>query len=311
MLAELKNKISSSQLFGTPNHSFDSNDGGSLAPPPAPLSAPPLLGPRSGSPNRGRERPLPPTPPQPTAPPPNPPPNPPKLQNPPKPQNSPKPQNLPQPQNLPKPTKFHPVRSRPPLDLPIQAPLSRPLPPTPPIGESTNGGGVNRRNSAHGSSPATTPDFAPPSVLGGDAGMWNLTHWTNAGGANISPSGPPGRDLRNYPWFHPVERRHAEVLLQKTEDGTYLIRESKHGGSNNPLTLSLQFKGRMYHVNIRQRADGRYALGTEKPNELSFSSVAELVETHQQEPLKLHSQGQIMGVTRLEHTVPQRPGINV
>ena len=45
------------------------------------------------------------------------------------------------------------------------------------------------------------------------------------------------------------------------------MRPSAHGGVNHSHTLSLQFKGRIFHISIRQRDDGRIALGNEKIKE--------------------------------------------
>ena len=55
------------------------------------------------------------------------------------------------------------------------------------------------------------------------------------------------------------------------EDGSFLVRPSTQ--SQNPLTLTLWYKRRPYNISIRQRADGRCALGTEKANEQVCGSV--------------------------------------
>jgi hypothetical protein len=55
------------------------------------------------------------------------------------------------------------------------------------------------------------------------------------------------------------------------EDGSFMVRPSTQ--SQNPLTLTLWYRRRPYNISIRQRSDGRCALGTEKANEQVCSSV--------------------------------------
>ncbi|KAJ4427952.1 hypothetical protein ANN_23965 [Periplaneta americana] len=96
--------------------------------------------------------------------------------------------------------------------------------------------------------------------------------------------------LTQQPWYHNVDRSQGEVLLRNGEDGSFLVRPSAR--SQNALTLMLWFNKRLYNINIRHRNDGRYALGTEKPNEQSFNSVEELVQNYQSEKLVLYSGGE-------------------
>ena len=93
-----------------------------------------------------------------------------------------------------------------------------------------------------------------------------------------------------YPWFFNADRKRAESLLKNgkikiivyfqdfvtisyfdifttAKDGTFLIRPSKHGGESASFTLSLQYNRRVFHVLIRQRPDGKLALGSEKNDE--------------------------------------------
>jgi len=49
------------------------------------------------------------------------------------------------------------------------------------------------------------------------------------------------------------------------EDGSFLVRPSSQ--QQNSLTLTLWYNRRLYNISIRHRADGRYALGTEKAKE--------------------------------------------
>ncbi|XP_069687981.1 B-cell linker protein isoform X2 [Periplaneta americana] len=111
--------------------------------------------------------------------------------------------------------------------------------------------------------------------------------------------------LTQQPWYHNVDRSQGEVLLRNGEDGSFLVRPSAR--SQNALTLMLWFNKRLYNINIRHRNDGRYALGTEKPNEQSFNSVEELVQNYQSEKLVLYSGGERerTGRTLLTSTPPQ------
>jgi hypothetical protein len=83
--------------------------------------------------------------------------------------------------------------------------------------------------------------------------------------------------LRDYSWFHNVEREDAEALLMtQDQDGAYLVRESKRAGKSNPFTLTIFHNGRVFHLNIRKRPDGLYALGKEKPREKVYISTHSL-----------------------------------
>jgi hypothetical protein len=46
-----------------------------------------------------------------------------------------------------------------------------------------------------------------------------------------------------------------------------LIRDSQHGGRQCPWTLTLLHDSKVFNVNVRIRADGKFALGTFKENE--------------------------------------------
>ncbi|CAG2053927.1 unnamed protein product, partial [Timema podura] len=71
-------------------------------------------------------------------------------------------------------------------------------------------------------------------------------------------------NITQMPWYHNVNRRRAEELLCNSEDGMFIIRPSQ---TQNPLTLSLWYNNRLYNISVRQRPDGKYALGYEKANE--------------------------------------------
>ncbi|EFX61282.1 hypothetical protein DAPPUDRAFT_274226, partial [Daphnia pulex] len=83
------------------------------------------------------------------------------------------------------------------------------------------------------------------------------------------------------------------------EDGTFLIRPSKHGGDNAFFTLSLQYHHSVFHILIRKISDGKLALGSEKEEENTFHSLNELVQFHFDEAMQLHSSKRPAGKTRL------------
>ncbi|XP_023706055.1 protein piccolo isoform X3 [Cryptotermes secundus] len=108
--------------------------------------------------------------------------------------------------------------------------------------------------------------------------------------------------LTQQPWYHSVDRKQAEEMLRNEEDGSFLVRPSAQ--SQNPLSLTLWYRRRLYNIGIRHRLDGRYALGTEKENEQSFASVEELVQNYQSEKLVLYSGGEKTGRTLLTTSPP-------
>ncbi|KOX72722.1 B-cell linker protein [Melipona quadrifasciata] len=88
------------------------------------------------------------------------------------------------------------------------------------------------------------------------------------------------------------------------QDGHFLLRPSTTN-VNNPLALVLWYKDRVYNVPVRKRPDNRYALGSAKVNEKSFSNVEEIVMFYTREELVLHSGGVEMGSTKLTDTPPK------
>ncbi|GAB6025489.1 hypothetical protein CHUAL_011229 [Chamberlinius hualienensis] len=122
----------------------------------------------------------------------------------------------------------------------------------------------------------------------------------NISNSSSSSSSSVGSYLETYPWFHKVERNEAETLLrQMGKSGSYLVRESRRAGECNPFTLTLYYNTIISHLNIRRRPDGTFALGKEKENEKTFTSVQELVAHHQTEQILLTSRGQAIGKVNL------------
>ncbi|XP_015188847.1 PREDICTED: uncharacterized protein LOC107072992 isoform X5 [Polistes dominula] len=121
---------------------------------------------------------------------------------------------------------------------------------------------------------------------------------------------PPPPDRLSYidkPWFHNVTRSQAITLIteQSTygnpQDGYFLLRPSTTN-VNSPLALVLWCKDRVYNIPVRKRSDNRYALGSPKLNEQSFSSVEEIVTCYTKEELVLYTGGVQTGSTKLTDT---------
>ncbi|CAL7937920.1 unnamed protein product [Xylocopa violacea] len=124
---------------------------------------------------------------------------------------------------------------------------------------------------------------------------------------------PPPPERQSYvdkPWFHNVTREQATALIKEQstygtlQDGCFLLRPSTTN-VNNPLALVLWYKDRVYNVPVRKRPDNRYALGSAKVNEQSFSSIEEIVMFYSRAELLLHSGGVEMGSTKLTDTPPK------
>lgn len=57
-------------------------------------------------------------------------------------------------------------------------------------------------------------------------------------------------------------------LVCPDADGTFVVRPTKQGGERDHcFTLSIIFKGRVFHVAMRRRKDNKWALGPERPDE--------------------------------------------
>ncbi|XP_012523924.1 lymphocyte cytosolic protein 2 isoform X2 [Monomorium pharaonis] len=123
---------------------------------------------------------------------------------------------------------------------------------------------------------------------------------------------PPPPERQSYvdkPWFHNITREAATILIKERtysnpQDGYFLLRPSTTN-PGNPLALVLWYKDRVYNVPVRKRNDNRYALGTLKVNERSFSTVEEIVSFYVKEELMLYSGGVPTGSTRLTDTPPK------
>jgi hypothetical protein len=53
-----------------------------------------------------------------------------------------------------------------------------------------------------------------------------------------------------------------------SQDGSFIVRRSERGGAASPYTLTVFQGGRVYNLHIRLKSNNKYALGTEKADEL-------------------------------------------
>ncbi|XP_051883871.1 B-cell linker protein isoform X4 [Pristis pectinata] len=108
-------------------------------------------------------------------------------------------------------------------------------------------------------------------------------------------------------WFtNQYDRKTAEETLQKfNKDGAYLIRKSSGQDTRQPYTLVVLYKRRVYNIPVRYiEVTKEYALGKEKIGEERFSSVADIIENHQKNPLVLiDSQNNTKDSTKLKYPV--------
>lgn len=112
-----------------------------------------------------------------------------------------------------------------------------------------------------------------------------------------------------HPWFHEIERQEAELLIKDLgQSGAFLVRPSKRAGKENPYTLTILHDEKVFHLNIRERSDGMFALGKEKKKEKSFLYVEELISYHQTEPIILTSRGESAGQTILRKSPSKQSG---
>ncbi|XP_076814839.1 uncharacterized protein LOC143461000 isoform X2 [Clavelina lepadiformis] len=91
------------------------------------------------------------------------------------------------------------------------------------------------------------------------------------------------RQVEDQSWFQNIPRDQAQGLLKLQPEGCFIVRP----GRSTPYSLTVLARNKLFNLRVRQRKDGQYALGNEKPHELSFPSVIELVEHHMQSPLVL------------------------
>ncbi|XP_042357711.1 B-cell linker protein isoform X2 [Plectropomus leopardus] len=116
-------------------------------------------------------------------------------------------------------------------------------------------------------------------------------------------------DVYRKSWYaSECDRKTADdVLCRSNKDGAFMVRKSSGQDAQQPYTLVVFYKGRVYNIPIRFiPATQQYALGREKRGEEYFSSVSHIIENHQKNPLVLiDSQSNSKDATRLCY--PARP----
>ena len=124
------------------------------------------------------------------------------------------------------------------------------------------------------------------------------------------PNVPPQVELEglnSYQWyFGTIDRNDAMRKIDNmAQNGCFLIRKSQRGGGDNPYTLSVYYKRKVWNLHIRKRSDQKFALGTEKPNEAVFVTVPEVVNYHMKNVIVLANKDEIGGEVKLT-TSPTR-----
>uniref|UniRef100_A0A8C7YLH2 SH2 domain-containing protein n=1 Tax=Oryzias sinensis TaxID=183150 RepID=A0A8C7YLH2_9TELE len=97
-------------------------------------------------------------------------------------------------------------------------------------------------------------------------------------------------DICNKAWYASAcDRRTAdEALMRFNKDGAFMVRKSSGHDAQQPYTLVVFYKGRVYNIPIRFMPNTQqFALGREKKGEEFFSSVSSIIENHQKNPLVL------------------------
>ncbi|XP_049927000.1 B-cell linker protein isoform X1 [Epinephelus moara] len=116
-------------------------------------------------------------------------------------------------------------------------------------------------------------------------------------------------DVYRKTWYaSECDRKTADdVLCRSNKDGAFMVRKSSGQDAQQPYTLVVFYKGRVYNIPIRFiPATQQYALGREKRGEEYFSSVSHIIENHQKHPLVLiDSQSNTKDATKLCY--PARP----
>ncbi|XP_058652281.1 B-cell linker protein isoform X4 [Onychostoma macrolepis] len=102
------------------------------------------------------------------------------------------------------------------------------------------------------------------------------------------------------------DRKTAEdALIRSSKDGSFLLRKSSGVDAQQPYTLVVFYNSRVYNIPVRYiTSTKQYALGKEKQGEERFSSVSDIIENHQKNPLVLvDTQSNTKDSTKLRHAV--------
>ncbi|XP_078421447.1 B-cell linker protein-like [Cetorhinus maximus] len=100
-------------------------------------------------------------------------------------------------------------------------------------------------------------------------------------------------NLSSRPWYaSKCDRNTANAVLHENgTDGAFLVRPSSGCDRNQPYTLAVLHRGKVYNVPIRFiEGNNQYALGKEKAGEMWFNSVQGMMDYYQQNTLILIDQ---------------------
>ncbi|XP_026164414.1 B-cell linker protein isoform X2 [Mastacembelus armatus] len=125
----------------------------------------------------------------------------------------------------------------------------------------------------------------------------------NVSADNRSTDQDKDADISKKPWYASTcDRKTADdALFHLNIDGAFMVRRSSGQDAQQPYTLVVFYKGRVYNIPIRFiPATKQYALGRQKKGEEYFSSVSHIIENHQRIPLVLiDSQSNTKDATKL------------
>ncbi|XP_030298348.1 B-cell linker protein isoform X1 [Sparus aurata] len=114
-------------------------------------------------------------------------------------------------------------------------------------------------------------------------------------------------DVYKKSWYaNTCDRKTADdVLFRLNIDGAFMVRKSSGQDAQQPYTLVVFYKGRVYNIPVRYiPTTQQYALGREKKGEEHFSTVSHIIENHQRHSLVLiDSQNNTKDATKLCYPV--------
>ncbi|KAL3864664.1 hypothetical protein ACJMK2_006327 [Sinanodonta woodiana] len=127
--------------------------------------------------------------------------------------------------------------------------------------------------------PAVTRPKSPP--------VQNVEEWSQDDIYDDAVSKPQD-PLIGHKWFKDVGRQEANTMVKaKNMDGAYMVRKSSGKETDQPYSLVVLYKNHLYNLKIRHKKDGRYALGEEKSDELTFKDVPDLIQHHTKQAVML------------------------
>ncbi|XP_066548830.1 B-cell linker protein isoform X3 [Amia ocellicauda] len=158
-------------------------------------------------------------------------------------------------------------------------------------------------------SPAEAARAKPPFKLKTSPSHAKLPTVANRG--TLSRNGPTSAEqdagVYSKVWYASTSERKIaeEALVKSNKDGSFLVRKSSGQDVKQPYTLVVFYKKRVYNIPVRYIESSRqYALGREKSGEEHFSSVVDMIENHQRQPLVLiDSQNNTKDSTKLKYPV--------